>query len=82
MKFESKFNIDDQVWFMHENKPVAMYISVIEIFKTAAESNPIQYSGSKLSGLLGGYDYNGIPEDDLFPSKVTLLNSLFELPEE
>lgn len=74
MKIETKFNIDDTVWFMHKEKPTTKTVRSMKV-----------HSGKCLVGItdpLIEYDFNEHDakgykdEKQLFPTKEELLQSL------
>lgn len=74
MKIETRFNVDDNVYFMHDNRVATGQVAVIQVFasnpyKDKVVTDTIYYL--KNSGKNDGY-----MEDALFASKEELLNSL------
>lgn len=73
MTIETKYNIGDEVWFMHDNKVKTAIIITIGVFveidmNSQYVSNSIQY---------GLYNFNHpYIENQLFPTKEELLKSL------
>jgi len=74
MTIETKFNIGDEVWFMHNNKPLKVNIRVVNFsFETKAS---IKYLVSSKNQKINDEYSIFVWEKDLFPSKQDLLNSL------
>lgn len=76
MKFETKFNLDDHVWYMKENKPVEVVISCIEIFFVNTNQDRIRYNAKNVTNSVSWLDHCYLLEKKLFNSKQELLNSL------
>lgn len=76
MKFDTKFNKDDHVWFMKNNKPLEVIISCIKIFYVGTNQDTITYSARDVSNSVSWIDHETIHEYMLFLSKESLLNSL------
>jgi hypothetical protein len=72
MTINTKFNIGDEVWFVHRNEPFKGTILKIE-------TNTIEDLNSKeLTSIFYRCNYNYIlvEEKNAFPDKQSLLNSL------
>jgi len=76
MIFETKFNLDDHVWYMKDNKPVEVIISSIEIFYVNTNQNRIKYNAQNITNPVSWLDHTNLFEDMLFKSKEELLESL------
>lgn len=71
MKIETKYNIDDEVWLMKENKPTKRVVSFIEIIAASTTSKSFIQYGLKFEG-----EVERVVENKLFPTKEELLKSL------
>ena len=76
MKFETKFNVEDCVWYMKNNKPTEVVISAIEIFFVNTNQDRITYSAKDADHPITWLDHTKLSEKVLFKSKVELLESL------
>lgn len=76
MKFETKYNKDDNVWFMHNNKPTAAKISSVSIFHPWSSQNNMQYTATSVDDPKTWLDFQHLQEGSLFTSKKALLESL------
>ena len=76
MIFETKFNLDDHVWYMKDNKPTEVIISAIEIFYVNTNQDRIKYNGKNVSNSVSWLDHTNLHQDMLFRSKEELLESL------
>jgi len=74
--FETKFNLDDHVRYMKDNKPVEVIISSIEIFYVNTNQDRIKYNGKNVSNSVSWLDHTNLHQDMLFRSKEELLESL------
>lgn len=71
MTIDTKYNINDEVWLMKENKPVKRVVSFIEIIVASTTSECFIRYGLKIdSGV------ERVVENYLFPTKKELLESL------
>lgn len=75
MKFETKFNSGDRVWYMKDNKPTECVISAIEIFSVGTNKDRITYTAN-VTPSVSWLDHTKLPESALFASKKDLLESL------
>lgn len=74
MKIETRFNVDDNVYFMHENRVATGQVAVVEVYAHKPYNDEVVIGAKyylKNSGKSDGY-----MEDALFASKDELLNSL------
>lgn len=74
MKIETRFNINDNVYFMHENRVATGQVAVVEVYAHKPYNDKVVIDAKyylKSSGKSDGY-----MEDALFASKEELLNSL------
>lgn len=76
MKIETKFNLNDSVWLMKENKIVNVEISAIEIFHVGTDQDKITYNGKNVINPVSWLDHTNLHEYMLFSSKEALLKSL------
>ena len=76
MRFETKFNIADHVWYMKDNKPTEVSISAIEIFFVGTNQDRITYNAKDVVNPVTWLDHPKLGEDRLFRSKCDLLDSL------
>ena len=76
MKFETKFNLEDNVWLMANNKLVEVTISSIRVFYTGTNQDCISYTAMDIKDPVSWVDYSNLFEHMLFISKEELLNSL------
>ena len=77
MKFETKFNLKDRVWYMSDNKPVEVIISAIKIFYVNTNQDHIKYQGKDVINPISWCDHQNLFENMLFKSKDALLKSLY-----
>ena len=77
MKFETKFNIGDHVWYMKDNKPIEVVISSIDIFEVGTNQNHIKYTARNTIHSVSWLDHQHLFEASLFRTKEGLLQSLF-----
>ena len=77
MKFETKFNINECVWYMRSNKPTKVKISAIKIFHVGTNQDSISYNAEDVLNPRSWLDHENLQEADLFISKTALLGSLF-----
>lgn len=75
MEIITKFSINDNAWFMKDNKPTKIIISAIETFSVDTKQH-IKYNGWDAINRATWIDHTNISEDCLFPSKEELLKSL------
>ena len=74
MKIETRFNVDDEVYFMHENKVASAQVATVHVYTHKPLGDRVVISTKyylKHSGKSDGY-----MEDALFASKEELLKSL------
>lgn len=76
MKFETKFNKGDSVWYMNSNKPTNIIISAIEIFYVGTNQDRIHYSATDVINPKTWIDHQHLSESELYSSKEELLKSL------
>ncbi len=76
MEFKTKFNKEDKVWYMKNNKPTEVIISAIEIFYVNTNQDHIKYNGKDMINPVTWLDHTNLFEDMLFQTKEQLLNSL------
>lgn len=76
MKFETKFNKGDHVWYMKNNKPTEVEIESVEIFYVGTDQDYIKYNGSDVINPITWLDHPNLFENMLFKTKEDLLNSL------
>ena len=74
MKIETRFNVDDEVYFMHENKVASAQVAVVQVYSHKPHGDRVVTSAKYYLKRLGKSD--GYLEDALFASKQELLNSL------
>jgi len=77
MKFETKFNLNDNAWYMKDNKPTEVIISAINIFYVNTNQDKISYSARDVVNPETWIDHQHLFEHKLFKSKNGLLESLF-----
>jgi hypothetical protein len=75
-QFQAKFNIDDRVWYMQNNKPTEVIISAIEIFFVNTNQDRITYNAKNVDHSVSWLDHTNLQEAWLFKSKTELLESL------
>lgn len=73
MQIETKYNIGDKVWFMHDNKVKSGTIITIGVFVERDMNS--QYVSNSVQYGLDNFDYP-YRENHLFPTKEELLKSL------
>lgn len=76
MTFETKFDIDQRVWYMKNNKPTEVIISAIEIFYVATSQDRISYNATDALNPVTWLDHTNLSERELYTSKEKLLQSL------
>ena len=76
MKFITKFNKGDKVWFMSDNRPTEVEISAIKIMYVDNRSNHIKYNAKDVVCPRSWLDYTDVFEESLFKTKEELLKSL------
>jgi len=76
MILKTKYNLDDIVWYMKDNKPVAVIISAIEIFEVGTNQSYIKYNATDVLSPVTWLDHTNLYENILYPSKEMLLESL------
>lgn len=75
MKIETRFNVDDEVYFMHDNRVAIGNVATIQVYTHKPLGNEIVISVKYyLKGC--SVQSNGYIEEELFASKQELLNSL------
>jgi hypothetical protein len=75
-QFQAKFNIEDRVWYMKNNKPTEVVISAIEIFYVNTNQDRITYNAKNVDHSVSWLDHTNLRESWLFKSKTELLESL------
>ena len=76
MEFKTRFNLNDHVWYVKENKPVEVVISAIEIFFVGTNQDRITYNAANVANSVSWLDHQKLLESVLFASKKDLLESL------
>lgn len=76
MEFKTKFNKDDVVWYMKDNKPTEVKITCIQIFYVGTNQDRITYSATDIINPVTWIDHQYLTEEILFISKDELLKSL------
>lgn len=76
MKFETKYNKGDHVWYMKNNNPTEVEISAINIFYVNTDQDKIMYSGWDVKNRVSWIDHQYLHENMIYKSKQELLNSL------
>lgn len=76
MTIETKFNINDVVFFLERNQIVKATISAIETFNVGTNQDYIKYSAKDYDNSQTWLDHNNLPEKTLYSSKEELLKSL------
>lgn len=74
MKIETRFNVDDEVYFMHKNKVASAKVAAFQVYAHKPYNDKVVTGAIyylKNSGKSDGYT-----EEELFTSKEELLNSL------
>lgn len=79
MNIETKFNLNDSVWFMKNNIPVNVIISAIEVFKVGSNQDSITYNAKDIVSSVSWLDHTKLHEGSLFSSKSKLMKSLFDI---
>ena len=74
MKIETRFNVDDNVYFMHENRVATAQVATVQVFAHKSLGDRVAIGTKYYLKHLGKSD--GYMEDALFASKQELLNSL------
>ena len=77
MNFETKFNLNDRVWYMKDNRPTKVIISAIQIFEVGTNQSHIKYNAKNVIDSVSWLDHQNLFEGMLFKSKGDLLKSLF-----
>ena len=75
-QFQAKFNIEDRVWYMKNNKPTEVVISAIEVFHVNTNQDRITYNAKNVVNSVSWLDHRNLQEAWLFKSKIELLESL------
>ena len=75
-QFQAKFNLEDRVWYMKNNKPTEVIISAIEIFFVNTNQDQITYNAKNVGHAVSWLDHTKLQEAWLFKSKTELLESL------
>jgi hypothetical protein len=75
-QFQAKFNIEDRVWYMKNNKPTEVVISAIEVFYANTNQDCITYNAKNVVNSVSWLDHQNLQEAWLFKSKIELLESL------
>lgn len=76
MEFKTKFNKDERVWFMKNNKPAEGIISAIHIFYVNTNQDHIKYDARDAIKPVTWLDHQNLFENKLFKTKKELLESL------
>lgn len=76
MDFKTKYNLNDKVWFMKDNKPTEVKISAIEIFYVNTNQDTIKYNAKDCTNPKTWLDHTNLNESNLFPTKELLIQSL------
>lgn len=71
MNYETKFNIGDTVWLMHENRPVAAKVGKVVVIKMDDDPGGTEEVTSIAEGR-----WIERPAENLFPTKEALIASL------
>lgn len=74
MKIETRFNVDDNVYFMHENRVATGKVAVVQFYAHKPYNDKV-VAGTKYY-LKNSGKSDGYMEEELFASKQELLNSL------
>lgn len=74
MKIETRFNVDDNVYFMHENSVATGQVAVVQVYAHKPYNDEV-VTGTKYY-LKNSGKSDGYMEEELFASKQELLNSL------
>jgi hypothetical protein len=75
-QFQAKFNLEDRVWYMKNNKPTEVIISAIEIFFVNTNQDQITYNAKNVDHSVSWLDHTKLQEAWLFKSKTELLEAL------
>ena len=75
MKFETKFNKLDKVWYMKNNQPVEVLVKSINIL-VGTNQDTVYYTGEDVKNPVSWLDHNHLHENTTFASKKELLESL------
>jgi hypothetical protein len=75
-QFQARFNIEDRVWYMRNNKPTEVVISAIEIFYVNTNQDRITYNAKNVDHSVSWLDHTNLQESWLFKSKTEILESL------
>lgn len=73
MKIETKFNIGDKVYYIENERLIALEIKTINIFSSEKDSYHLEYKGEDSEGNL----YWPL-ENELFEDKTQAFNDLIE----
>lgn len=76
MKFKTKFNLKEKVWYMKNNKPTKVIIPAIEIFYVNTNQDTIKYNAKDVINPVTWLDHTNLFDDMLFRTKDELLKSL------
>ena len=76
MTIETKYNIGDILWFMHDNKPKTMKVWDINIEIKTKFDGQYEYGSYVRIFYYDFGNHNKIEESELFPTKEELLKSL------
>ena len=79
MKFETRFNIGDEVWLMKNNKPKKVIISAIQIFYVNTNQDRITYNARDALDSCW-LDNTNLQESQLYKTKQEMLSSLLGTP--
>lgn len=76
MNIETKFDINDEVHFIHELKPVCGFVRSIDIDITANNIIRIWYNVN-IPTIIGNSGWSKLSEDNVYKSKEELQVALF-----
>lgn len=74
MKIETRFNVDDNVYFMHDNRVATGRVAAVQVYAYKPYNDKV-VTGTKYY-LKNSGKSDGYMEDALFASKEELLKSL------
>ena len=75
MKFETKFNLGDTIWFMRNNVPTKAIVTYIQASQCGTNKT-VFYNAKRVTGSVSWLDYTNLNEINLFESKKDLLMAL------
>ncbi len=76
MRIDTRYELNDIVWFMKSSKVISASVSSVKIFKVGTDQDSTVYTAKKLDHSQSWLDYTNLHEADLFPTKDALLESL------